>query len=104
MSEQTQLVERTPTTKRELPTTTTDCTQAAKFLLGWDPVPFVFPATPAECYVDEILRATTRTIEDVLGVERAFGRGELPVTVETLRERAQPDNKQATLTEVADAE
>jgi len=104
MSEQTQLVERTPTPKCELPTTPTDCVQASKFLLGWDPVPFVFPATPTECYVDEILRATTRAIEDVLGVDRPFGRGELPVTVETLRQRAQPDNTQATLTEVRDAE
>jgi hypothetical protein len=101
MSEQTQLVERTPTPKRELPTTTTDCVQAAKYALGWDPVPFVFPSTHAECYVDEILRSTRRAIEAVLGVERAFARGELPVTKDTLRQRLKPDGTQTTLTEVS---
>jgi len=102
MSEQARLVRPDPTPARALPTTSTECTLAAKFLLGWDPVPFIFPETPAECYVDEILWATKVAIEAAAGVEREVARGELPVTVETLRARAQPDSQQATLAEVAD--
>jgi len=100
MTEQERLV--SPNSNSQLPPTSTDCTQAAKFLLGWDPVPFIYPDTPAECYVDEILWTTKRAIEAAVGVDRDVARGELPVTIETLRARTSPDSQQMTLAEMVD--
>jgi len=100
VSEQTRLVAPTITPRRECEPTGTDCTQAAKYLIGYDPVPFVFPRSPIECYLDAVLRATMRAIETAVGVEPEFRPGELPVTRATLVARMQPAGTQVTLTEV----
>jgi len=103
MPDQQRLVSRDPIPNSELATTSTDCTQAAKFLLGWDPVPFVFPQTRIECYLDEILWTTTRAIQDALEIERDVARGECPLTVDALRQRVRSDTQQLTFEEVRDA-
>ena len=45
---------------------------------GLGPVPFIFPESSAECYVDEILWATKVAIEAAAGVEREVARGASP--------------------------